>query len=445
MDDSTRVGYDPVPTDCQAGDIYILSTDWVNAAYQFYNNVTIHLQANFTPANEFYLMVQQDIETSFFLIGIVWDTQTLYCIDSDSNHIACSLETSTYATYQRMNVNYVGDVGTVGTLSISFVPGAGGSPFFTLSAYAIMADLTLSYEYPDPVRCPITNCASCTAGTYSPTPGASGCLQCASCSVHATTTQACSAGANTQCSCNVGYYGNGLTCTACKTCPANATLTTACPANSLTDASACQCNTGFYGNGLTCTACKTCPANATLTTACPANSALDTSRCQCDAGFLGNGTECTLCPANFFCRAGGASQEACPFPTWSPPGARSPLDCRCNPGFACTYARKLHVVVTLNCTEEDFASNRNNVRTDLIQAIANASHVDPSQVVVQGLKARVRSLVHHRHHSEGLEISVAVSGATRLLGLRLLHEWRKAHSVSFHVRHFDVRAVAVFT
>ena len=243
----------------------------------------------------------------------------------------------------------------------------------------------------------------CQPGTYSPTPGASGCLQCASCSVRATTTQACSAGANTQCSCNVGYYGNGLTCTPC----------------------------------------QTCPANATLTTVCPASSALDTSRCQCDAGFLGNGTECTLCPANFFCRAGGASQEACPFPTWSPPGARSPLDCRCNPGFACTYARKLHVVVTLNCTEEDFANNLNNIRTDLIQAIANASHVDPSQVVVQGFKARVRalaslrSLVHERHHlSEGLEISVAVSGATSLLGLRLPHEWREAHSV---------RAVAVFT
>ena len=61
----------------------------------------------------------------------------------------------------------------------------------------------------------------------------------------------------------------------------------------------CTCNAGFYGNGLNCTACKTCDSNATLAGYC-SGGPVDGISCCCNAGFYGNGTHCTICPARTY-------------------------------------------------------------------------------------------------------------------------------------------------
>jgi len=237
------------------------------------------------------------------------------------------------------------------------------------------------------------------------------------------------------CMCNAGYYGNGVTCIACRTCPTSATLVTACPANSATDTSTCACNAGYYGNGTACTACQTCPANATLATACPANSATDTSSCRCDPGAYGSGQSCAPCPAGAYCTGGPTAPLPCPAHTWSAPGSSSQLGCLCGSGFACSNTKVLRAVVTLNCSAEDFANDVNGVRTSMIRAIANASHVDPSQVSIQGFAPRARAL-HRPSLAGGLEVSVAVHGATQILLYApqacahiLALRWHVAHSV----------------
>ena len=89
--------------------------------------------------------------------------------------------------------------------------------------------------------------------------------------------------------------------------------------------------------------------------------------------------------------------------------------------------------MTLNCSREDFANDVNGVRTSMIQAIADASHVDPSQVSIQGFAPRARAL--HRPSLVGLEVSVAVHGATGILYAPhacahiLALRWHVAHSV----------------
>jgi hypothetical protein len=85
---------------------------------------------------------------------------------------------------------------------------------------------------------------------------------------------------------------------------------------------------------------------------------------------------------------------------------------------------------TLKCTLEDFNNNVGNVRTEMIAAIAAAAHVDPSQVVINGVLPH--SLARHRRDTQ--RISVTVSGATGMDPMQkcravAAYEWREAHDV----------------
>ena len=150
----------------------------------------------------------------------------------------------------------------------------------------------------------------------------------------------------------------------------------------------------------------------------------------CNVGSYCNATTCTQCPLNHFCHPQVDDPESCPPHTWSHIGASSKLDCACDKGFWCKYTKRITMTVTLNCTLEDFNNNTNNVRTEMIAAIAAAAHVTPSQVVISGVLPH--SLARHKSNTQ--RISVTVSGATGMEKLQkcravAAYEWREAHGV----------------
>lgn len=99
-------------------------------------------------------------------------------------------------------------------------------------------------------------------------------------------------------------------CMPCTKCDINAVVSSpGCPAGSKADGVHCTCNAGFYGNGLNCTACKKCDGNATLTGHC-LGGLVDGISCCCNAGYYGNGVQCTICPARTYANTACQSPSA---------------------------------------------------------------------------------------------------------------------------------------
>ena len=157
-------------------------------------------------------------------------------------------------------------------------------------------------------------CASCPAGKYQNATGASDCKACVTggTSPEGSTSQ-------TDCVCDAGYYGDGIT--RCKACTpgwfaetAGSAQCAACPAGSYAAASgaiACaSCPVGKYQNATGASDCKACPAHS--------NSTAGSAACACDASYYGDGI--TSCQA---CVTGGTSPE----------GSTSQTDCVCDAGY----------------------------------------------------------------------------------------------------------------
>merc|ERR1711871_787378 len=100
---------------------------------------------------------------------------------------------------------------------------------------------------------------------------------------------------------------------------------TACPDNSSSDAgsSACTCDPGYYGDGVVDgTACTQCPADSSSTsgaqvetdcTCSVENAVVFEGTCTCDTNYYGDGSAtCTLCPNNEASTIGeNADADAC--------------------------------------------------------------------------------------------------------------------------------------
>ena len=140
------------------------------------------------------------------------------------------------------------------------------------------------------------NCNTCAAGTYSGT-GAPVC-------------STCPAGS---------YSASGSAqCSPCKICDPHAITTTACIAGSSVDTVECTCNAGYWGNGLKCLLCTVCDINAVTPGTCAAAATKD-MQCECKAGYSGNGQSCTVCPAATWqssAQTGNGCTNVCPAGTW---------------------------------------------------------------------------------------------------------------------------------
>ena len=74
--------------------------------------------------------------------------------------------------------------------------------------------------------------------------------------------------------------------------------------------------------------------------------------------------------------------------TTSASGSYSRLNCKCDPGYSCTYYKRIQAIVTLNATVYDFNNNVKGVRTAFIAAMAAAANVSTQHVSINGVVAR---------------------------------------------------------
>jgi hypothetical protein len=353
------------------------------------------------------------------------------------------------------------------------------------------------YPRPAPVASSVSTltCANCSSG-YRSSPGDQACTECGLGYYSSPVSETCTiCPAGTKCptattpesvDCGVGYYQSQAGQSACLPCPAGKycdlarTVTpTSCPAGTfrttegavkLEDCVACpsgnycplesvtptKCVAGSYradagaveaGQCLACTTGHYCPVETTTPTNCvagtynPSASSDDPTDCLvCATGRyatdIARSEICPLCAANSYCPT-PTTINACPENTVSTEGSSSMLDCRCVPGFSCTYTKQITAVVTLNATASSFNNDVGGVRTAFIAAIAAAAHVPVSAVhigAVTGAGRRLLSL-------DAITVFATVSGATRLqnLGshlakhsplLHLGHSWQEAHSIA---------------
>ena len=150
-------------------------------------------------------------------------------------------------------------------------------------------------------------------------------------------------------------------------------------------------------------------------------------------------SNCPLCAANSYC-PNSTTIKVCPENTVSNEGSSSLLDCRCAPGFSCTYTKQITAVVTLNATATSFNDDVGGVKTAFIAAVAAAAGVPVSSVHIGSVSTasgrRLLSL-----DPESIRVYATISGATHLrdLGshlakldplLHLGHSWQEAHSIA---------------
>jgi hypothetical protein len=74
--------------------------------------------------------------------------------------------------------------------------------------------------------------------------------------------------------------------------------------------------------------------------------------------------------------------------TTSTQGSYSRLNCKCTPGYSCTYYKRIQAIVTLNATVYDFNNNIGGVRTNFIAAMAAAANVTTNHVTINGVVNR---------------------------------------------------------
>uniref|UniRef100_A0A7S0N314 EGF-like domain-containing protein n=1 Tax=Cryptomonas curvata TaxID=233186 RepID=A0A7S0N314_9CRYP len=153
------------------------------------------------------------------------------------------------------------------------------------------------------------------------------CVECKSCSTFATPSNICSPGSasdTSTCSCNAGYYGDGFQCKRCMACSSHA-VSKDCEAGSVFDSSSCTCNSGYAGDGYTCTACRTCSAYAVSDSKCSFGSSSDIVSCSCNSGYYGDGFTCVPCHA--------CHQYATLVNTCQHGSTADSVSCTCNNGY----------------------------------------------------------------------------------------------------------------
>jgi len=249
-----------------------------------------------------------------------------------------------------------------------------------------------------------------------------------------------SAGDQVCTACGLGNYSASVSAS-CTICP----LGTMC--NSTTTPAPVPCGVGYYQPSTGASFCIQCPVGqycGSSTTVNPVNCSAGTyapamraSACTaCALGkyslTIGSSQDCPLCTANSYC-ASPTAIAICPLNTQSPAGSSSLLQCICMPGYQCTYTKRISLVITLtNVTQSAFQNNVNNVRTNLIKAIATAANVSEANVNITSFSPHVTSggrrlltavhssthmgLHHHTmHHSRPAAGRAAVSKGVQML------------------------------
>jgi hypothetical protein len=228
-------------------------------------------------------------------------------------------------------------------------------------------------------------------------------------------------------------------------CPVATTTPTDCAAGSYRSTtgaeSQAQCDT--------CTTGHYCPIKSVTPTDCQAGSfntntgSDDPTDCTvCSTGKysldIARTPDCPLCAANSYCPNSTAIKD-CPVNTVSVAGSSSLLDCRCSPGFSCSYTKQISAVVTLNASATSFNADVGGVKTAFIAAVAAAAGVPVTSVHIGSVATSSgRRLLAV---DESIRVHTTVSGATRLDDLathlakhdpmlHLGHSWEESHRLT---------------
>jgi hypothetical protein len=322
-----------------------------------------------------------------------------------------------------------------------------------------------------------TNPNECAAGSYRPTTGATKQADCEIC----TTGNYCPQGSINPVNCPATKYrptlggASSMDCMACppgRYCPIQTTTPTPCNAGTyrLAPSGAVQGDCTICPAGSYCTIGTVTPVPCGAGTHRDSVGATQLSNCLlCLPGTyslaMGRSSNCPLCDANFYCRT-STMKEVCPLHTTSSSGAYSRVNCRCDPGYQCTYYKQIQAVVTLNATLWEFNNDIGGVRTAFIAAMAAAAGVQPSQVTINGvvIRNRRRNLLSvsaafavddngtnrqllsvpsdssPSRSQQTIEVHTSVIGSTRLRdldkhldrhnkNLHITHRWEQAHKV----------------
>ncbi len=184
--------------------------------------------------------------------------------------------------------------------------------------------------------------------------------------------------------CPIGSYGRDNQCTLCangtfSSVQRGASACTACPPGTISSrvgASICTpCPLGFTSTPSDRTRCFLCPAGRV----CAPGSEMVS--CPLGTYSLATGltsvSQCPLCPRNYACGS-PTTIDPCPEHTTSPEGSVNRHQCVCDPGYKCDYFFSTSGELTLSIGREQFETSRQA----LIEQIARAAGVDPSQVEI---------------------------------------------------------------
>ena len=247
----------------------------------------------------------------------------------------------------------------------------------------------------------VSTCQGCMAGTYSTSNGASDVSACQSCYAGSYSTST-GASDNSVCQgCIMGSFASAYGASSCAYCVAGSYTST-------DGSSGCQaCTAGTYASftgasdALDCQSCtggtystSTGASDASVCQNCSAGnySLSGATKClNCDNGFtsLEASSVCTLIPP---CPLGSygttPSCNPCPANTNSSTNHTSTLlDCRCLPGYVCTYTKRINLRLTLLNITWDMLDVAGLANSRVIDAIAAAAGVSRDHVAITGIVA----------------------------------------------------------
>lgn len=251
-----------------------------------------------------------------------------------------------------------------------------------------------------------TNCVDCSAGTYMSQTASTACVLCEPGSYSS------DVGASVCQSCAPGKYASSAGSTACDDCPAG-TYGSAEGAVSQSGCLACPAGQFCASSGTVapqnCTAGNYSDSGASACTQCGAGlvsqdgAAYCTAPPACSAGLYGLAPDCHPCPPN----------------TISSPGRTATLlDCRCLPGFVCSYTKRINVVLTLHNITWEMTTVAGLSQSAVIDAIAQAAGVSRDMVIINSMfhagSTGGRRLLGKLMGGAGLKMFITVSGAEGL-------------------------------
>jgi hypothetical protein len=102
--------------------------------------------------------------------------------------------------------------------------------------------------------------------------------------------------------------------------------------------------------------------------------------------------------------------------TTSAVASYSRLNCRCTPGYSCTYYKQIQAIVTLNATIYEFNNDVGGVRTAFLAAMAAAANVTADHVVINGVVSHVLNpLAASRRLLSAFEVQLSIAQEFALL------------------------------